>query len=125
MLSSIENLARNPILNLIFQEKINEPKDSQCNPIRKLRADGRAGYGVASASPGRPRTYLSIAPLEQYLMERNAEIAMARSAAPESGPSARTGSLITPKRISPKVRNVTTSFSIALATIRHQHAGGF
>lgn len=30
------------------------------------------------------RRYLSIAPLEQYLMERNAEIAMARSAAPES-----------------------------------------
>src|SRR5262249_20321977 len=28
--------------------------------------------------------YLSMAPLDQYLMERNAEIALARSAAPES-----------------------------------------
>jgi hypothetical protein len=43
---------------------------------------------LCAAQPGRaadPKTlYPSMAPLEQYLMERNAEIAMARSAAPDS-----------------------------------------
>jgi len=42
---------------------------------------GTAWLAQAQDAHGR---YLSIAPLEQYLMERNAEIAMARSAAPES-----------------------------------------
>ncbi len=32
----------------------------------------------------RPATYPSMAPLNQYLMDRGAEIALARSAAPES-----------------------------------------
>ena len=37
----------------------------------------------AAAQDAKP-TYPSMAPLDQYLMERNAEIALARSAAPES-----------------------------------------
>jgi hypothetical protein len=37
----------------------------------------------AAAQDAKP-TYPSMAPLDQYMMERNAEIALARSAAPES-----------------------------------------
>jgi hypothetical protein len=46
--------------------------------------------GVAWQAQAKPQgqdakaTYLSMAPIEQYLMDRNAEIGMARSAAPES-----------------------------------------
>jgi hypothetical protein len=42
---------------------------------------GAAGQGLAQ---GPKAAYTSMAPVDQYLMERNAEIALARSAAPES-----------------------------------------
>ena len=48
---------------------------------------GRAGCridGVPGASTGRQTAVSEHGPLDQYLMERNAEIALARSAAPES-----------------------------------------
>jgi hypothetical protein len=42
-------------------------------------------FGEARAARAQDQTsYPSMAPLDQYLMERNAEIALARSAAPEA-----------------------------------------
>lgn len=49
-----------------------------CGLLIALSASRQAGAQDAEAE------YLSMAPIDQYLMERNAEIAMARSAAPES-----------------------------------------
>src|SRR5256885_13553012 len=44
---------------------------------------GRGAAGQARAQDGKA-AYPNMAPLDQYLMERNAEIALAQSAAPES-----------------------------------------
>src|SRR5258708_36282813 len=58
--------------------------------ILRTMAGGRLALVVllSAAQPGQAQDakapYLSMAPVEQYLMERNAEIALARSAAPDS-----------------------------------------
>ncbi|HET9400652.1 MAG TPA: hypothetical protein VFO34_06850 [Candidatus Acidoferrales bacterium] len=49
-----------------------------------LMALAGGGAPLSSAQDAKPDPYAQMAPLEQYLMERNAEIALARSAAPES-----------------------------------------
>src|ERR1035438_1046330 len=51
---------------------------------KKVGAGCSAGRSVALESTGCQRTVPEHGPLDQYLMERNAEIALARSAAPES-----------------------------------------
>jgi hypothetical protein len=43
-----------------------------------------AGWQAQGQTPKAPAPYPAMAPLDQYLMERNAEIALARSAAPAS-----------------------------------------
>ena len=65
------------------QEGSNEARDLQGCRIKKLRGGCRGGRGGAQAQDAKT-PYPSMAPLDQYLMERAAEIAMARSAAPES-----------------------------------------
>jgi hypothetical protein len=52
--------------------------------IRSLAMIVVLGSTGQAQSEGAKSPYPSIAPLDQYLMERNAEIALARSAAPES-----------------------------------------
>jgi hypothetical protein len=51
---------------------------------KKVGAGCSAGRSVALESTGCQRTVPEHGPLDQYLMERNAEIALARSAAPQS-----------------------------------------
>jgi hypothetical protein len=59
-------------------------KDSQDDRTGNLRTGCRAECAVADSGAGHQSTISSMAPLDQYLMERNAETALARSAAPES-----------------------------------------
>jgi hypothetical protein len=65
-----------------------EAEDSQDDRIRKLRLVAllAALWQARAQAPKEP--YPIMAPLDQYLMERNAEIALARSAAPESSAGA-------------------------------------
>ena len=62
---------------------LNAAEPSHINHMHHIRFHGRAGRGAADASEGTPSPYPNMAPLEQYLMDRDAEIALARSAAPE------------------------------------------
>jgi len=62
----------------------NQPKDSPDERIGGRRAGNRAVWGAPIASTGPQNLISSMAPIDQYLMDRNAEIALARSAAPES-----------------------------------------
>ena len=65
--------------------EINEATDSQDDQSKKLRTGCIAEHSVASTRTASSNNLFEDGPLEQYLMaDRNAEIALARSAAPES-----------------------------------------
>lgn len=79
-----ENLSRHPIRNPVPQKR------SKNGKIAKTIALGSFALVVVLSASWQARAqdseapYLRMAPIDQYLMERNAEIALARSAAPES-----------------------------------------
>jgi hypothetical protein len=76
---------KSPTSEEVVSEEINGSKNSQGDCIKKLGAHCRAGRGVASASTRRKSTISEHGPLDQYLAsDRDGEIALARSAAPES-----------------------------------------
>ncbi len=70
--------------DLLTSGEINEAKGAQDDSAGKLRAPCHARRGVAGASTGCQNTVSEHGLADQYLMERKAEITLARSAAPES-----------------------------------------
>ena len=69
----------------ILRGKINGPKDSQDYRTKKLALVVVLSTAWQAQAQDAKASYPSMAPLDQYLMtDRNAEIAMARSAAPEA-----------------------------------------
>jgi hypothetical protein len=70
--------------NSFSQEKSMKPKALRTIVLRNLALVAALGAAWQVSAQDAKAPYPSMAPFDQYLMERNAEIALARSAAPES-----------------------------------------
>jgi len=70
--------------NLVSQEKLMQRQILRTIALRSFALVVILGGAWQAQAQDGKRPYPSMAPLDQYLMERNAEIALAKSAAPES-----------------------------------------
>jgi hypothetical protein len=64
-------------------EESDHPKSSTQHFPKRIRTRRRADYKPAAAQDAK-QPYPTMAPVEQYLMDRDAESALARSAAPDA-----------------------------------------
>src|SRR5271169_6565717 len=83
-LGTCEDLAKYALRNAAILERLRNRKVSKPISLAALAVIVALGASCQALAQNAKTPYPRMAPLDQYLMERNAEIVLARSAAPDS-----------------------------------------